>query len=109
MDVPPEITQKLHVSPSEVTLLFTSYNSVMVFSMLITGLVSTRLGNKWTLLTGIGIIAIISFLGGFSKSIWTLVELRGGWGLGNALFIATALAAIVSLSHSGTTKAYYSL
>ncbi|MFD2446896.1 MFS transporter [Bacillus sp. CGMCC 1.16607] len=101
----PAIAEKLQASHSEVTLLFTSYNAVMAVAMLITGLVSSRLGIKWTLLVGIVIIAIFSGLGGLSNDIWTLVGLRGGWGLGNALFVATALAAIVSLSDSGTAKA----
>ncbi|KMY50777.1 MFS transporter [Peribacillus loiseleuriae] len=101
----PAIAEQLNASHSEVTLLFTSYNAVMAVAMLITGTVSSRLGIKWTLLTGIVIIALFSALGGFSNDIWTLVGLRGGWGLGNALFVATSLAAIVSLSNSGTAKA----
>ncbi|MFB9757388.1 MFS transporter [Ectobacillus funiculus] len=101
----PAIAENLHASHSEVTLLFTSYNAVMAVAMLITGAVSSRLGIKWTLLAGIVIIALFSALGGFSNGIWALVGLRGGWGLGNALFVATSLAAIVSLSNSGTAKA----
>ncbi|MEH7443261.1 MFS transporter [Bacillus sp. JJ1122] len=101
----PTIAHNLNATPSEVTLLYTSYNAVMAFAMLITGTVSSRLGSKGTLLLGISIIAIVSALGGFAENIWTLVGLRGGWGLGNALFVATALAAIVSLSDSGTAKA----
>ncbi|MCM3728037.1 MFS transporter [Neobacillus cucumis] len=101
----PAIADQLHASHSQVTLLFTSYNAVMAVAMLITGMISSRLGIKWTLLSGIVIIAVFSALGGFSNGIWTLVSLRGGWGLGNALFVATALAAIVSLSNSGTAKA----
>ncbi|MDR7235552.1 MFS transporter [Neobacillus drentensis] len=101
----PAIADQLNASHSEVTLLFTSYNAVMAVAMLITGVISTRLGIKWTLLSGIVIIAVFSALGGFSNGIWTLVGLRGGWGLGNALFVATALSAIVSLSNSGTAKA----
>ncbi|MEH7375979.1 MULTISPECIES: MFS transporter [Bacillaceae] len=101
----PAIAEQLKASHSEVTLLFTSYNAVMAVAMLITGVISSRLGIKWTLLTGIVIIAVFSALGGFSNGIWTLVGLRGGWGLGNALFVATALSAIVSLSNSGTAKA----
>jgi MFS transporter, ACDE family, multidrug resistance protein len=99
------IAKQLHATPSQVTLLFTSYNAVMAVAMLITGMISSRLGIKWTLLSGIVIIALFSGLGGFSNNIWALVGLRGGWGLGNALFVATALAAIVSLSNSGTAKA----
>jgi ACDE family multidrug resistance protein len=101
----PAIADKLHATHSQVTLLFTSYNAVMAVAMLITGMISSRLGIKGTLLTGIVIIAIFSALGGLSNGIWTLVGLRGGWGLGNALFVATALTAIVSLSNSGTAKA----
>ena len=101
----PAIAEQLHASHSQVTLLFTSYNAVMAIAMLITGMISSRLGIKWTLLSGIVIIAVFSALGGFSNGIWPLVSLRGGWGLGNALFVATALAAIVSLSTSGTAKA----
>lgn len=101
----PAIAKQLKATPSQVTLLFTSYNAVMAVAMLITGAISSRLGIKWTLLTGIVIIALFSLLGGLSNGIWTLVGFRGGWGLGNALFVATALAAIVSLSNSGTAKA----
>jgi predicted MFS family arabinose efflux permease len=101
----PAIAKNLNATQSEVTLLFTSYNAVMAVAMLITGAISTRLGIKWTLLTGIIVIALFSGLGGISNGIWSLVGLRGGWGLGNALFVATALAAIVSLSNSGTAKA----
>jgi len=101
----PAIAEQLHATHSQVTLLFTSYNAVMAVAMLITGMISSRLGIKWTLLSGIVIIAIFSALGGLSNGIWSLVSLRGGWGLGNALFVATALAAIVSLSNSGTAKA----
>lgn len=97
----PAIAEKMHASHSDVTLLFTSYNLVMAFAMLITGFISSRIGIKWTLLLGVFIIAVFSTLGGNSNSIWELVWLRGGWGLGNALFVATALSAIVSLSKSG--------
>ncbi|ARU61312.1 MFS transporter [Tumebacillus avium] len=101
----PAIASKLHASQSQVTLLFTSYNAVMAVAMLITGVVSSRWGIKGTLLAGIITIALFSALGGFSNDIGTLVALRGGWGLGNALFVATALTAIVSLSNSGTAQA----
>jgi MFS transporter, ACDE family, multidrug resistance protein len=101
----PAIAKSMNASPSEVTLLFTSYNAVMAVAMLITGWITSRIGIKLTLLMGIVTIAIFSGLGGASNGIWTLVGLRGGWGLGNALFVATALTAIVTLSNSGTAKA----
>ncbi|MDU4696914.1 MAG: MFS transporter [Paenibacillus sp.] len=101
----PAIASSLNASPSEVTLLFTSYNAVMAVAMLITGAISSRIGIKWTLLAGIIVIAVFSALGGMAGDVWTIIGLRGGWGLGNALFVATALSAIVTLSGSGTAKA----
>jgi len=101
----PAIAKNLHASSSEVSLLFTSYNAVMAIAMLITGVISSRLGLKRTLLLGIVIIAIFSFLGGYFDNIWMIIGMRGGWGLGNALFVATALSAIVTLSGGGTTQA----
>ncbi len=73
--------------------------------MLITGVVSSRLGVKWTLLTGILLIIVFAGLGGTADTVGGIVGYRAGWGLGNALFIATALSAIVGLSTSGTAKA----
>ncbi|NMP22879.1 MFS transporter [Sulfobacillus sp. DSM 109850] len=101
----PLIGRQLHASPSQVELLFTSYNAVMAVAMLITGVVSTRLGSKGTLLTGLAIIVIFSFLAGHAGSIGQIVGFRAGWGLGNAFFIATALAAIVAVGRGGTAQA----
>lgn len=100
----PAIADQMHALKSEVSLLFTSYNAVMAVAMLITGALSSRFGSKRILLAGIFIIALFSALGGLSNGIWTLIALRGGWGLGNALFVATALSAIVSLSNNGVAK-----
>ncbi len=101
----PAIAEQMQASPSQVSLLFTSYNAVMAVAMLATGVISSRLGIKVTLVLGIVLIAVFSFLGGMSDNIWNLVGLRAGWGLGNAMFVATALTAIVSLSTSSVTQA----
>jgi MFS transporter, ACDE family, multidrug resistance protein len=100
----PIIGNKLHASQAQVELLFTSYNAVMAVAMLITGVVSSRLGSKGTLLTGLAVIIVFSFLAGHSGSIGEIVGFRAGWGLGNALFIATALAAIVAVGRGGTAS-----
>lgn len=101
----PAIADQLHATKSQVSLLFTSYNLVTGVAMLITGVVSSRLGVKWTLLTGILFIIVFAGLGGTASTVGGIVGYRAGWGLGNALFIATALSAIVGLSTSGTAKA----
>src|SRR6202000_2990612 len=62
------ISNQLHASPSETTLLLTSY------------LVVTA---------------------GASASISGIIDFRAGWGVGNALFIATSLAVIVASASGG--------
>ncbi|MFE4713184.1 MULTISPECIES: MFS transporter [unclassified Paenibacillus] len=101
----PAIGKQLHATPSQVSLLFSSYNLVTGIAMLVTGFISSRIGMKWTMMTGTALIVLFALLGGMSGSIGQLVGFRAGWGLGNALFIATALSAIVGLSVRGSAKA----
>jgi predicted MFS family arabinose efflux permease len=101
----PAISNKLGASPSEVTLLFTSYMAVMAVTMLFTGFVTNKIGIKRTLLLGAVIVALFSTLAGLSNNVWTIIGLRGGWGLGNAFLVATALTALVTLSKKGSAKA----
>ncbi|VXA95003.1 metal (copper) efflux transporter [Arthrobacter sp. 9AX] len=101
----PAIATNLDASPSEVSLLFTSYFLVTAVAMLITGFVSSRIGGKKTLLTGLAVIVVFSSLSGLSGSVGGLVGFRAGWGLGNALFVATALAVIVGVASGGAGTA----
>src|SRR4051795_2488735 len=91
----------LHASPAQVELLFTSYLVVTAVAMLVTGWVSSRIGAKRTLMTGLVLIVVFSFIAGASGGIGQIVGFRAGWGLGNALFIATSLAVIVSSASGG--------
>ncbi|MCT2581594.1 MFS transporter [Actinophytocola gossypii] len=97
----PAISEDLNATPSQVTLLFTSYLVITAVAMLITGWVSSRIGAKRTLLAGLAIIVVFSALAGASDSIGGIVGFRAGWGVGNALFIATSLAVIVASASGG--------
>ena len=97
----PAISHQLHASPSEVTLLFTSYLVVTAVAMLITNWVSSRLGAKRTLILGLALIVVFSALAGAAPSINGIIGFRAGWGVGNALFIATSLAVIVASASGG--------
>ncbi len=101
----PAIASKLNATPSEVSLLFTSYMLMTGLTMLVTGWVSSRIGPKATLLAGLAGIILFSFLGGMSHSVMQIVWFRAGWGMGNAFFISTALAVIVSVASGGTAGA----
>ncbi|WP_216899376.1 MFS transporter [Nocardia alni] len=98
------IGEQLHASTSQVTLLFTSYMLVTGVAMLITGVVSSRFGAKKTLLAGLAIIVVFAALAGCSGTVGQIVGFRAGWGLGNALFIATALATIVGAATGGVAR-----
>jgi MFS family permease len=99
------IADNLHASPSQVSLLFTSYMAVMGVAMLITGVVSSRIGPKRTLLLGLVIIIAGAGLAGMSETVMQIVGWRALWGLGNALFIATALATIVNSAKGSVAQA----
>jgi MFS transporter, ACDE family, multidrug resistance protein len=101
----PAISNELHASPSEVTLLFTSYLVVTAVAMLITNWVSSRIGAKRTLIVGLILIVIFAGLAGSSGSVSDIIWFRGGWGIGNALFIATSLAVIVASATGGMAGA----
>jgi ACDE family multidrug resistance protein len=97
----PSLAGKLHASRSQVELLFTSYLVVTAVMMLVTGWVSSRIGAKRTLIAGLVLIVVFAALAGTAGSINGIIYFRAGWGLGNALFIATSLAVIVGSASGG--------
>ncbi len=101
----PSIAANLDASHSQVELLFTSYFAVMAVAMLTTGWLSSRIGARRTLLAGLALVIVFSSLSGFSDTVAQLVGFRGGWGLGNSLFTATALSAIVGAASGGVASA----
>jgi MFS transporter, ACDE family, multidrug resistance protein len=101
----PAIAHDLNASPSDVELLFTSYFAFTGLSMLFSSVVATRIGTKRTLLAGLVLIIVFSAAAGLSDSVGAIVGLRAGWGLGNALFIATALSVIVGSATGGVAGA----
>lgn len=101
----PSIAQGLKATPSQVSLLFTSYFLITAVAMLVTGFVSSRIGGKKTLLAGLALVVIFAALSGTSGSVGELVGFRAGWGLGNALFVSTSLAVIVGAAAGGSSAA----
>ncbi|MCL6537302.1 MAG: MFS transporter [Acidothermus sp.] len=101
----PALATKLHATPSQVELLFTSYLVITAVAMLVTGWAAGRFGPKPTLLIGLTLVVVFSALAGSSDTIAGIVGFRAGWGLGNALFIATSLAVIVASARGGFSGA----
>lgn len=90
------IADALNAPPEKLTLLFGVYVGVQCIAMLLTGWAAYRFGPKRTLTVGLVCIVIAAGVSVFADNIDQLIALRVIWGLGNALFIATALAFIVS-------------
>ncbi|MGW5231977.1 MFS transporter [Streptomyces nodosus] len=101
----PSIAQGLQATAGQVSLLFTSYFLITAVAMLLTGVVSSRIGGRRTLLLGLAFVVVFAALAGTSGSVGQLVGFRAGWGLGNALFVSTALAVIVGAAAGGSAAA----
>lgn len=101
----PAIAESLQASPVETELLFTSYLVVTGLAMLVTSWISSRIGAKATLLVGLALIVVFALLCALSGSVDAIIGFRAGWGLGNALFISTALATIVGAASGGSSAA----
>ncbi|MFC8784264.1 MFS transporter [Streptomyces nigra] len=101
----PSIASGLDATPGQVSLLFTSYFLITAVAMLLTGFVSSRIGGRKTLLLGLALVVVFAGLSGTSGSVGELVGFRAGWGLGNALFVSTALAVIVGAAAGGSAAA----
>lgn len=91
----PAITEQLNATPSEASLLFTSYLFVTAIAMFFTSWVSARLGTRNTLLLGLGLVIVFALASGLAPSVPWIIGFRAAWGLGNALFLSTALATII--------------
>ena len=101
----PVIAADLRATPTETELLFTSYLLITGLAMLVTSWVSSRIGPKRTLMIGLGLIVVFALLAALGGSVEAVIAFRAGWGLGNALFISTALATIVGAASGGTSAA----
>ena len=92
----PAITKELNATQVEASMLFTSYLLITAIAMFFTSWVSGRLGARNTLLLALGVIVVFSLASGLAGSVPWIIAFRAFWGLGNALFLSTALATIVS-------------
>ncbi|GAA2249464.1 MFS transporter [Herbiconiux moechotypicola] len=101
----PAIAESLHASQTQTSLLFTSYLLITGFAMLFTSWLSTRIGARKTLLVGLALIVVFALAAGLSGTVEEVIGFRAGWGLGNALFISTALATIVGAASGGASSA----
>ncbi|WP_229403549.1 MFS transporter [Micromonospora okii] len=95
----PAIGEAIGVTAWQVELLFTAYIAVMAVGMIPATLASGRFGFKPVLITGVSIVGVAAVAASLSNDIVALSVLRGVWGLGNAMFFATAMVVLVNLAN----------
>jgi predicted MFS family arabinose efflux permease len=54
---------------------------------------------------GLALVVVFALAAALSHNVESVIAFRAGWGLGNALFISTALATIVGAASGGTASA----
>ncbi|PPF10287.1 MFS transporter [Rathayibacter rathayi] len=101
----PAIAESLRATPTETSLLFTSYLVITGVVMFFTSWLSSRIGAKKTLMIGLVLIVVFAALAGTAGSVEGVIGFRAGWGFGNALFISTALSTIVGAASGGSSAA----
>ncbi|OOB90215.1 MFS transporter [Rathayibacter sp. VKM Ac-2630] len=101
----PAIAESLEATPTETSLLFTSYLVITGVVMFFTSWLSSRIGAKKTLMIGLVLIVVFAALAGTAGSVEGVIGFRAGWAFGNALFISTALSTIVGAASGGSSAA----
>jgi len=101
----PTIAGKLNATQTQSELLFTTYLALTGVAMFFTSWVSSRIGTKTTLLIGLALVVGFSTACALAPSVAPIIGFRAGWGIGNALFVSTALAAMVSAATGGSAAA----
>lgn len=95
----PVIGTELGASTWQVELLFTAYIAVMALGMIPAVMLTGKLGYKKVLAIGVSVVAVAAIGAALTANIGQLAALRGLWGLGNAMFFATAMVLLVSLAN----------
>ncbi|PJI94145.1 MFS transporter [Luteimicrobium subarcticum] len=95
----PVIGAELGATSWQIELLFTAYIAIMAIGMIPAVLATGKFGFKKILVAGVSLVGLAAILASLSQSIGQLAVLRGFWGLGNAMFFATAMVLLVSLAN----------
>ncbi len=95
----PAIGSDLGATTWQIELLFTAYIAVMAIGMIPAVMLTGKFGYKKILAAGVTVVAIAAGLAAATVNIGQLAALRGLWGLGNAMFFATAMVLLVSLAN----------
>ncbi|MDL9935740.1 MFS transporter [Gordonia sp. ABSL1-1] len=101
----PTISEDLNATATQTSFLFTSYLAVTAVMMFFTSWLSGRFGTRTVMLVGLAVIVVAAIGCALSSTVVGVIAFRALWGLGNALFLSTALASIISASKGSAGQA----
>jgi MFS family permease len=88
----PSIQRDLHATPASLQWVVVVYGVVVAGFLLLGGRAGDLAGHRRVLVTGVGVLAAASLVGGLSGTLGVLIAARAGQGLGAALAAPNALA-----------------
>jgi MFS family permease len=88
----PSIQRDLHATPASLQWVVVVYGVVVAGFLLLGGRAGDLAGHRRVLVTGVGILAASSLIGGLSGTLGVLIAARAGQGFGAALAAPNALA-----------------
>jgi EmrB/QacA subfamily drug resistance transporter len=88
----PSIQRDLHAAPASLQWVVVAYGVVVAGFLLLGGRAGDLAGHRRVLVTGVGVLAAASLVGGVSGTLGVLIAARAGQGFGAALAAPNALA-----------------
>jgi MFS family permease len=92
----PHYAQSLHVSRSGTGLLVATYSAGLIAGSTLAGQLVGRIGPRRTIVLGLGVVGLSSFVFGFAESEAALDAFRSAQGCGAGLIWAAGLAWLIS-------------
>lgn len=97
----PAFARQFGVSVAEAASVISVFALMRVVGALPAGRLVDRFGEAGVMAAGIAVVAVSSVLAGFSRSFVELMVLRGGGGVGSAMFSVSAQALLLGTVPSG--------
>jgi EmrB/QacA subfamily drug resistance transporter len=100
----PTIEDKLHISPTELPYVITTYGMLLGGFLLLCGRLADTFGRRRMLQTGLTLFALSSLVAGVSQNVVMLIASRGAQGLGAAFIATSALSLLTNNFEEGAAR-----
>jgi DHA1 family multidrug resistance protein-like MFS transporter len=94
----PLFARHFGVSKTAASAVISAFAAARLISAPFTGRLVNRFGERTMLATGIGIVAVSSFLAGLAGDYWQLLVLRGVGGVGSIMFSVSAASLLIRVT-----------